>query len=55
MMKSLMMSLSLHAYPGLYQVILKTGELQELEDLKNDTDVVALRELRSVPRSIDAI
>lgn len=30
------------------EVILKTGELKELEDLKNDSDVIALRELRSV-------
>ncbi|CAK9013536.1 unnamed protein product [Durusdinium trenchii] len=29
-------------------VILKTGELKELEELKLDSDVVALRELRSV-------
>ena len=32
------------------QVILSTGELKELEELKMDSDVVALRALRSVPR-----
>ncbi|CAK9094560.1 DNA polymerase beta [Durusdinium trenchii] len=33
-------------------VILKTGELKELEELKLDSDVVALRELRSVLRRL---
>ena len=32
----------------MFEVILATGELNELEELKRDSDVIALRELRSV-------